>query len=69
MKILIKFKQKIFDYVKNNFKEYMLVLLLFIIGVFIGVMIINNLVQTKIDEVKKYIEEFITKIKSIENIS
>ena len=69
MKILIKFKQKIFDYVKNNFKEYMLVLLLFIIGVFIGVMIINNLEQTKIDEVKKYIEEFITKIKSIENIS
>ena len=55
MKILIKFKQKIFDYVKNNFKEYMLVLLLFIIGVFIGVMIINNLEQTKIDEVKKYI--------------
>lgn len=69
MKILVKFKQKIFDYVKNNFKEYMLVLLLFIIGVFIGVMIINNLEQTKIDEVKKYIEEFITKIKSVENIS
>lgn len=69
MKIISQCKKSSIDFVKNNFKEYMLVLLLFIIGIFIGVMIINNLEQTKIEEMKKYIENFITNVKNVENIN
>ena len=68
MKIIVRSKENIIKYIKNNFKEYALVGLLFIIGLFIGVIIINNCADTKIEEIKIYIQDFITKFKNVENI-
>ena len=56
-------------YVKNNYKEYILVCILFLIGIFIGVMIINNCSENKISEITTYINNFITRYKEIENIN
>ena len=57
------------DYIRNNYKEYLLVSLLFLIGIFVGVMIINNSKESQISEITTYINEFITKYKQIENIN
>lgn len=64
-----KYKNILKQYVRNNYKEYLLVSLLFLIGVFIGVMIINNVKANQITEIISYINEFITKYKKLENIN
>ena len=57
------------NYIRNNYKEYILVGLLFLIGIFIGVMIINNCKEAQITEISTYISNFIAKFKGIENIN
>ena len=61
-------KNALKSYVKNNYKEYLLVCILFLIGIFIGVMIINNCKDAQVTEITTYIKDFITKYKEIENI-
>ena len=63
------FKSTLQNYMKNNYKEYILVCLLFLIGIFVGVMIINNSKESQISEITTYINEFVTKYKEIENIN
>ncbi len=64
-----KWKIVLKDYVKNNYKEYILTSLIFIIGLFIGVMIINNCTETQSSEITTYLNEFITKFKSTQSIN
>ena len=61
-------KNTIIEYSKNNSKEYILVILICIIGLFVGVMFINNCQEDKQDIITSYITEFIEKMKNIENI-
>ena len=68
MKIALKCKEISINYIRNNFKEYTLVGLLFIIGLFIGVMVINNCGEAQIGEISTYITDFITKFKENVNI-
>ncbi|MBR0428362.1 MAG: stage II sporulation protein M [Clostridia bacterium] len=63
------FKNAFKSYIKNNYKEYVLVSLLFIIGIFVGVMIINNIKYQQTAEITSFISEFITKYKELENIN
>lgn len=63
-----KLKNILINYTKSNSKEYILVLLIFIIGIFIGVMFINNCSAEKIDSITNYITSFIEKFSNIENI-
>ncbi len=58
----------ILEYTKNYSKQYILVILIFVIGVFIGVMFINNCSEEKETAITTYITEFIEKFKSIENV-
>ena len=62
-------KEVLKNYIINNYKQYMLTLLLFIIGIFAGVMIINNSDDSQIFEISTYIDDFISKFKNIENIN
>ena len=64
-----KWKLVLKNYVKNNYKEYILTSLIFIIGLFIGVMIINNCTEIQSSEITTYLNEFITKFKGIQNIN
>lgn len=57
------------SYIKNNYKEYILASLLFVIGIFVGVMIINSSKESQISEITKFINQFIEKYKGLENIN
>ena len=50
-----KIKNSIINYFLNNKKEYLLVLILFVIGLFTGVIIINNCNQNQLQDINKYI--------------
>lgn len=65
----LKWKQVFINYVKANSKEYILVVLLFLIGIFLGVMIINNSDTANIEETSQYIKDFIENFKITENIN
>ena len=56
------------NYIKNNNKEYILATLLFLIGLFTGVLIINNLSDNDITNIETYINNFFINFKSTENI-
>lgn len=57
------------NYISNNIKEYLLAGILFAIGVFVGVMLINNSNQSQLDETNIYIADFIEKMKNINTIN
>ncbi len=56
------------EYTKSNSKEYILVTLIFLIGLFLGVMVINNCQEENANSVVTYMSEFIQKFKNIENM-
>lgn len=47
------------NYVKSNIREYLITLLIFLVGIFLGVMFINNSNETQTEEIKGYIENYI----------
>ncbi len=64
----IKILDIIKDHVINNKKEYMLVTLLFIIGIFLGVLFVNNVEETQKSEITTYMNTFIDKMKNTESL-
>ena len=63
-----KIKKAIANYIINNAKEFILIGLLFIIGIFVGVIIINNCSELQGYEISTYILEFINRFKNIGNL-
>lgn len=61
-------KQTLLNYISNNKREYMLVILLFIIGIIIGVIFINKSTKTQEEEITTYISEFVVKVKDNQQI-
>lgn len=61
-------KELIIKYVKNNSKEYILTILIFVIGLFIGVMFVNNCSEDKIKIIDEYILQFEERFKQAEKI-
>ena len=61
-------KDTILTHIQNNSKEYIIVTLIFIIGLFLGVMFINNISETQMTEVNSYLTNFIEKLKNTENL-
>ena len=64
----MKIKETIKEHIINNKKEYIIVTLIFIIGIFIGVMFINNTKDAEYDTLKNYIVDFMNKFESIQNL-
>lgn len=62
-------KRVLKDYIKRNNKEYIFIFLVFLIGVFIGVLTINYSNEKQISEIIKYINEFIVRAKDIEKVN
>lgn len=62
-------KTAIKDHILNNRKEYIIALLVFIIGIFIGVLFVNNTQEEQIEEITKYLDSFLDKLKNMENIN
>ena len=65
-----KRKSKIFkiieDHINQNIKEYAISVLVFLIGIIIGVMLLNSSNQENQESISGYINEFITSIKNEE---
>lgn len=64
----LNIKNTIIKHVMNNSREYLIVALIFIIGIFLGVMFINNTQESQISEITTYLNNFIEKLKNIESL-
>lgn len=56
------------EHVSNNSKEYIIVTLIFVIGIFLGVLFINNIQENQRSEISSYINNFTDKMKNTEDI-
>ena len=64
----LQLKQIISKHIINNSKEYIFVTLVFFIGIFLGVMFINNVQENQMTEITTYLNSFIEKWKSVEQL-
>ncbi len=64
----IKLLRIIKEHVINNKKEYAILFLIFIIGIFSGVFFINHIQEQAKTEITNYLNQFIEKFKPLENI-
>ena len=65
----LNIKNTIYQHITNNSKEYILVTLIFVIGIFLGVMFINNTQESQLSEITSYLNNFIDKLKNIEELN
>lgn len=65
----LKLKYIITTHLNNNKKEYIIITLLFIIGIFLGVLVVNNVHEEQFSGVNNYINGFVEKVKSVESIN
>ena len=61
--------KNILKWIMRSLKEYTLVGLLFIIGIFIGVMVINNCKDGQIEDISLYIDKFVQSLKNGNDIN
>lgn len=68
-----KKKSKVVEILKNhimqNYREYMIVTIFFIIGIFLGVFFVNNIRENQRIEISNYLTEFISNLKNIQDIN
>ncbi len=57
------------EHVLNNKKEYCIIFLVFVIGIFSGVFYINNMQETPKTEITNYLNQFIEKFKGLDSIN
>ena len=60
--------KKIKEHISNNIKEYILVMTIFLIGIFLGVLFINNTKEEQILEITKYLNSYVENFKSGNNV-
>lgn len=57
----------IIEFIKNNIKEYIIISIVFLIGIFLGVMFVNNLNEEQKTEITTYIETYIEAFKQTDS--
>ena len=65
----LNLNKAIITHIINNKKEYIIMLLLFVIGLFFGVLFINNVNEEKFSNISNYLNTFVEKFKSLENLN
>lgn len=60
-------KKIIYNHIADNIKEYAIVTLIFVIGIVIGVIFINNSNNQQKEEINSYITNFVNALKNNEN--
>lgn len=64
-----KIKDIILEYVSNNAKTYLLLIIIFFIGIVLGIFFVNNAKETQANQISSYINNFINGIKENYQIS
>ena len=64
----LKIVEVIKEHIINNSKEYTIVTLLFIIGIFLGVLFVNNIQEAQRVEISSYFNNFTEKLKQTEQL-
>ncbi len=64
-----KFKNTIINHIETNLKEYIIITIIFVIGIVLGVIFINNSSESQLSEISNYIASSIQVIKDNRNIN
>ncbi len=64
-----KIKEIVFSHIENNIKEYIIVSIIFLIGIIIGVIFINNTSESQSSEISNYISSFTEELKNNKDIN
>lgn len=64
-----KFKEFILSHLENNIKIYTIISIIFIIGIIIGIIFINNASESQSLEITNYISNFIENLKGNKDIN
>lgn len=64
-----RIKQKILRYIEENIRSYIILLIIFFIGITLGVIFINNSNQDQVTQITTYINDFINSLKDSYQIS
>ena len=59
-----KIKELFLSYISNNLREFVIITIVFLIGLILGIMFINNLDELKYTEITEYINNFCTSLKN-----
>lgn len=65
----LKILKIIKEHVMNNKKDYIIIFLIFVIGIFSGVFFMNHLQETPKTEIMNYLNQFIEKFKGLEKVN
>lgn len=63
-----KFGTILYNHIINNKRGYLIVTILFFIGLIIGVFFINNAKNSQIEEINNYLNEIVNNVKTYESI-
>lgn len=58
-----KIKEILLEHLKNNIRQYSIVLLLFLIGLIFGVIFVNNASGEQVQDITTYLSEFVNSLK------
>lgn len=62
-----KIVRTLIEFIKNNIKEYIIITLIFLIGIFLGVMFVNNLGEDQKTEITTYLTTYIEAFKQTDS--
>ena len=60
-----KIKEIVFSHIENNLREYIIFTVIFLIGIVIGVIFINNVSENQGLEINNYITSFVSSLRRI----
>lgn len=63
----VNLKEVIIKHILNNKREYIIIAFIFIVGIFLGVLFVNNINEEPKKEISTYVNNYITKMKENEN--
>lgn len=68
-KFKINVKPIFIDYIKNNIREFFCVISLFLIGIILSIIFVNNVNEMQKEEITSYIQDYISNLKEGKNIN